>query len=145
MSAGSGEPQCENILNFFYKAHNRALLRDLSSTYTNPLKRYLKRIGSDYARLDAKLWYRLHSDFYENLIFALKSKKKLIDPKIFLGSILGPSKSSFVRGWGSSKNHSFFYHPKSVILEPQKSTENAFNFSYKEIHVQQNSLQTHWD
>nr|DAV47858.1 MAG TPA: hypothetical protein [Caudoviricetes sp.] len=46
---------------------------------------------------------------------------------------------------GSSKNHSFFYHPKSVILEPQKSTEKRFNFSYKEIHVQQNSLQTHWD
>jgi len=74
-----------------------------------------------------------------------KTQKFSINPKKNLGSILGTSKSSFVRGLGYSKIDGVFYHQKSVIFRGSKSALISIFFSYKEIHVQQNSLQTHWD
>ena len=48
-----------------YGFHNRALLRDLRATYTNPLKRYLIASGRDYVRNKLCLRSTLPSDFRE--------------------------------------------------------------------------------
>ena len=64
--------------------HNRALLRDLKATYTNPLKRYLSASGRDYVRnklcLHASIAYRHQKMVEISYVYDLSYHRTLEKP-----------------------------------------------------------------